>query len=152
MYLNLSTRDLMSKNVATLSPQMNLEEAWGLLARYNISGAPVVGDNGNLLGILSQTDLAREAFLKHFSGFREDLSHSMTSYFQDLGDAPLPDFFKRVKIVDIMNQDVLTASVTEPVAAIAKKMRQHHVHRIVILDREKVVGIVSALDLLSLIN
>ena len=82
MYLNLSTRDLMSKNVATLSPQMNLEEAWGLLARYNISGAPVVGDNGNLLGILSQTDLAREAFLKHFSGFREDLSHSMTSYFQ----------------------------------------------------------------------
>jgi CBS domain-containing protein len=152
MSLNLSTRDVMSKNVATLSPEMNLEEAWALLSKYKISGAPVVGENGNLMGILSQTDLAREAFLKHFSGFRDDFSHNMTSYFQDLGEAPLPDFFKRIKITDIMNQDVLTASVTEPVSAIAKKMRQHHVHRIVIVDREKVVGIVSALDLLSLIN
>lgn len=152
MSLNLSTRDVMTKNVATLSPEMNLEEAWGLLSKYKISGAPVVGDNGNLLGILSQTDLAREAFLKHFRGFREDLSNSMVSYFQDLEDAPLPDFFKRIKIADIMNQDVLTASVSEPVSVIAKKMRQHHVHRIVILDRDKVVGIVSALDLLSLIN
>ncbi len=152
MHHHLATRDLMTKHVVSLNPEMNLEEAWTLFSKFKISGAPVVAQDGSLVGILSQTDLAREAFMRHFKGFKEDLEHRMDSYFMSLEDSQLPDFFKKVKIEDVMDQDVLTASVSESVAVVAQKMRQNHVHRIVILDQGKVVGIVSALDLLSLIN
>jgi len=152
MSRNILVRDVMTKNVITLNSEMSLEQAWNTFYEHKITGAPVVESSGTLVGILSQTDLAREAFEKHLKGFQESALHSMTSYFQTLEERPLPDFFKRVKVGDIMDQDVVTASINDSIPEVATKMRQNHIHRIVIVDKEKVVGIVSALDLLNLLT
>ena len=145
-------RDLMTKNVANLSPDMTLEQAWNFLTSKKISGAPVAEKSGKLVGILSQTDLAREAFRKHGSPFSLSANHSMDSYFQTLEEGPLPDFFKKVQVENIMDQDVITAAASDSVGHVADKMRKNHIHRVVIVENEKVIGIVSALDLLTLLT
>lgn len=151
MSRNIVVREVMTKNVTTLNSEMSLEQAWNIFYEHKITGAPVVESSGALVGILSQTDLAREAFEKHLKGFGESTGHSMTSYFQTLEEGPLPDFFKKVRVGDIMDQDVVTASIHDSIPEVANKMRQHHIHRVVIVEKGKVVGIVSALDLLSLL-
>ncbi len=49
--------DVMTAGVVTLNPEQTLEEAVAALAEHGISGAPVVDDQGRLVGLLDDTDL-----------------------------------------------------------------------------------------------
>jgi CBS domain-containing protein len=47
----------MTKKLVTFTPDMNVVEAMTQILAHSISGAPVVDDNGKLVGILSEVDL-----------------------------------------------------------------------------------------------
>ena len=51
-----TARDIMTRRLVTLRPAMRTVEAAGILLEHNISGAPVVDEQGNLLGLLSEYD------------------------------------------------------------------------------------------------
>jgi len=52
-----TAKDIMTTTVITLAPQMDIVSAARLLLENHINGAPVVDENGRLLGILCQSDL-----------------------------------------------------------------------------------------------
>jgi predicted transcriptional regulator len=54
----LVARDIMSKDVVTLSPEMTLADAADALLHYRIHGAPVVDGSDQLIGMVSFTDLS----------------------------------------------------------------------------------------------
>ena len=53
----MEARDIMSKDVIVLTPDMDVQEAADLLVRYRIHGAPVVDAAGMLVGMVSLVDL-----------------------------------------------------------------------------------------------
>lgn len=53
----MEARDIMSKEVIVLTPDMDVQEAADLLVRYRIHGAPVVDAAGMLVGMVSLVDL-----------------------------------------------------------------------------------------------
>lgn len=53
----MEARDIMSKDVIVLTPDMDVQEAADLLVRYRIHGAPVVDANNMLVGMVSLVDL-----------------------------------------------------------------------------------------------
>jgi CBS domain-containing protein len=53
----VEARDIMSKDVIVLTPDMDVQEAADLLVRYRIHGAPVVDAAGMLVGMVSLVDL-----------------------------------------------------------------------------------------------
>lgn len=55
----MKARDIMRKRVLSVTPQTTLTELARLLAEHHVSGVPVLGAEGDLIGIVSQTDLAR---------------------------------------------------------------------------------------------
>ena len=57
--IEMDAREIMTRDVITLRPETTLDEATDLLVRYRIHGAPVVGPEGQLLGMVSFLDLAR---------------------------------------------------------------------------------------------
>src|SRR5713226_6508967 len=57
----MEARDIMSKEVITLAPDLRMGEATDLLLRYRIHGAPVAMPDGQLIGMISFMDLARRA-------------------------------------------------------------------------------------------
>ena len=57
----MDASEIMTRDVITLRPETTLDEATDLLVRYRIHGAPVVGPQGQLLGMVSFLDLARHA-------------------------------------------------------------------------------------------
>lgn len=57
----VEARDIMSKDVIVLTPDMDVQEAADLLVRYRIHGAPVVDPNGMLVGMVSLVDLVGKA-------------------------------------------------------------------------------------------
>lgn len=54
----MKARDIMRKRVLTVRPETTLRELICLLAARGVSGAPVVGPAGDLIGMVSRTDLA----------------------------------------------------------------------------------------------
>ncbi|MCS7235521.1 MAG: CBS domain-containing protein [Armatimonadota bacterium] len=57
----MEARDIMSKDVIVLTPDMDVQEAADLLVRYRIHGAPVVDEKGMLVGMVSLVDLVGKA-------------------------------------------------------------------------------------------
>jgi CBS domain-containing protein len=53
--------EVASKDVVTVEPQQGLDEALRLMAKHQVRRLPVVEDDGTLVGIVSQADVAREA-------------------------------------------------------------------------------------------
>ena len=53
--------DVASKDLVTIDPQQNLDEALRLMARHQVRRLPVVEEDGRLVGIVAQADIARHA-------------------------------------------------------------------------------------------
>lgn len=56
MHRSIKVRDYMNREAITLSPETNLLRAIDVLLAHRISGAPVVDAQGNLVGVLSESD------------------------------------------------------------------------------------------------
>ena len=52
--------EVASKDLATVDPQQDLDEALRLMAQHRVRRIPVVEEDGRLVGILAQADVARE--------------------------------------------------------------------------------------------
>ena len=53
--------DVMTSDVVTIGPQASVHDIAALLLERNISGVPVVDDQGRLAGLVSEGDLVRRA-------------------------------------------------------------------------------------------
>lgn len=56
---NITINDIMSKNVRTISENSNIDEVASILMETGFNGLPVVDDNNQIVGIITQTDLIR---------------------------------------------------------------------------------------------
>jgi CBS domain-containing protein len=55
---------------------------------------------------------------------------------------------KELTALDAMTRELVSVTPDTPVAEIAQKMRLQHVHRVLVIDNEELVGVVTSFDLL----
>ncbi|MBS3944781.1 MAG: CBS domain-containing protein, partial [Melioribacter sp.] len=92
---------------------------------HNIGLVPVLGNEGKLLGVFSERDLVRRVISKGL-----DLNST---------------------IVDtVMTKDLVIASINESHHECLKKMKDRNIRHILIIEEEKLVGILSIRDLLEI--
>ncbi|MBI2201434.1 MAG: CBS domain-containing protein [Armatimonadetes bacterium] len=113
----MEAREIMNRDVITVAPEMTVEEATNVLLRYRIHGAPVVGADGQLIGMVSFVDLAKRT-----------------------GDT----------VGQVMVSDPVCADEDTPVEELAAMMLEEVVRRVPITSGGRVVGIVSASDIVQL--
>ena len=121
--------DVMQKGVISVSPELSLADLEEFLTNEDIGGAPVLGSAGQVVGIVSKTDIVRA------------LSDENGRNLSDFADAGLT-------VEDVMTQDVLTVGAEDDVREVARQMIDLHVHRLLVCDGEEVVGIITTFDLL----
>jgi CBS domain-containing protein len=56
-----TVREIASTDLVTVDPQQDLDEALRLMARHQVRRLPVVEEDGKLVGVLAQADVARES-------------------------------------------------------------------------------------------
>ena len=69
-----TVREVVSSDVVTIDPQQNLDEALRLMAKHQVRRLPVVEEDGRLVGIVSQADVARESDDKRTGELVEEIS------------------------------------------------------------------------------
>jgi CBS-domain-containing membrane protein len=141
----MKASDIMVAKVVTIGPNASVRDVANLLLNEHISAVPVVSEDGNLLGIVSEGDLMRRAEVgteRHRSWWLEMLSSD---------EALAAEFVKANarKAADVMTRDVITANPETQVCDIASLMEKSRVKRVPIVKDGKVVGIVSRANLLQ---
>ena len=144
--------DVMEPEVICLQPGMSLKEAWELFLKERISGAPVVSQEEGLVGVLSQSDIL------YYVTMDDDTHRPQNSYYigNSFWDS---EFFQTAleqlqesKVDDVMSSSVITVRPSDPVSTISVLMRSNHVHRVIVTEKNNVVGIITALGLLSVLE
>jgi CBS domain-containing protein len=152
----ITAKDVMTRTVLSAQPDWPVEQLADFLVSNSISGAPVTSESGELIGVVSLTDVARASTLSDL-----DLSEAERhDYYARLLDEPSPsdrlDYVpakehSQIRVQEIMTPIVLDVNEDTPVREVAEKMVDARVHRLFVTREGKVVGIISALDLLKLI-
>lgn len=146
-FTELTAADVMSREVVTVPQTMLLHHAAHLLARKQISGAPVVDGNGRCVGILSATD-----FVRHAEGGPNPVHVTQGSWFCADWQVVNLEMLPRDEVRGHMSTDLVTADADVSIKDLARRMLDAHIHRIVVLDAaHHPVGIVSSTDILAAI-
>jgi CBS domain-containing protein len=67
-------RDVASKQVVTIDPQQELDEALRIMAKHQVRRLPVVEEDGKLVGVVAQADIARKGDDKQTGALVEEIS------------------------------------------------------------------------------
>jgi CBS domain-containing protein len=147
----LRARDVMAKDVFSVSPERTLLELEQDLARQRITGAPVI-DHGRVVGIVSRADIDARVFREQSRSAATALFYQQT----ELEDGPAEESsdptasalesLRRLRVRDVMTRNLLSVGPDDPVPSVARVMRDRRIHRVLVLEGERLVGIVSSFD------
>lgn len=153
---NLSARDVMRTDVATLATDDTIETALALFDESRIGGAPVVA-NGQLVGMLTLSDISRPEHLKG-SGLETRRDYDLTPDEDELAedfdaeqviylkDDYSPDVLGRELVGDWMSSGVVSVSPDTPLERVCQVMLEKQVHRVCVTEASRLVGLISSID------
>ena len=144
-----SISELMNSDVVSARPGMTVAEVRNLLATRGISGAPVVEASGKILGVVSQSDLVRQTEQRTTVGESGRFFTNVDDY-RDL--ANLPRDLSDAPVESVMTKEVYTVPRDSSAAVGASIMRERKVHRLLVTDQGELVGVVTSLDLLRVVE
>ena len=113
--------DIMTHPVITVRPDIHLTDAIKLLLRHHISGLPVVGADGRLVGIITEHDIMNLTL----SGSAEDTT-----------------------VEETMTREVITFPPDADLATLAACLAGKRIRRVPIIEKGALIGIVSRRDIL----
>jgi len=138
----MQAAQVMTYGAATTRPDASIREAARIMLDYRISGLPVVDDEGNLVGIVTEGDL-----LGGICGGRQ--RRNWLEFVLDTGNGGRGQQTSQAQTVgDVMTRQVITAGEDTPVDEIIKLMNTRGIKRVPVVKDNKVVGIISRADLL----
>lgn len=148
--------DVMTPAPLCVNPKDDLMEVEALLIERRIGGAPVVQD-GLLVGMLSRGDVGRVLILlDSLDGqVNDQLDWSMQADGFQHVDPPEFQGFRslvdKLTVKDAMQDHVVTCLPDDRVGQVAVTMIQKRLHRLVVVENDRPVGMISALDMLKLL-
>lgn len=131
--------DLMTSEVIAVKPTMSLREAAAILVDKRISGVPVVDATNGVIGVLSEADIVVKA-----GGQVE--RNRLLGWLLESDFAPA-DKISAETVRDAMTAPAVTISPKRPVHEAARLMVAETVNRLPVVDKGKLVGIVTRADI-----
>lgn len=151
MDMQLSVRDIMTTDIASVTPETNLLDLAKILTEHKYNGVPVVDSNQTLVGIVTEYNL-----ISNQSGVHLPTLQMLLSKLPVLSKDK-SEFSEEVSTVtklivrDVMNTDPLTLPSTATYDDVVRAFQDHHgVNPIPVIDpQRKLVGVVSRYDVLK---
>ena len=118
----LTAGAIMTSELVTVRPESSIEEAIELLLAEKISGLPVVDDDGQLVGLVTEFALLAVAYDRRIT------NHTVERY---------------------MTRELITVEADEPVSRVADLCIVHRVRRVPVMKDGRLVGLIARRDVLQ---
>jgi CBS domain-containing protein len=143
-FFALTANDLMSREVELIPRDMSLRAAAHLLSQAHISGAPIVDADGKCIGVISATDFVR------WAEDQEHVTAAPTRCIHSAWEIMDYDMLPPEEVGTYMTTDPVLARPQTGIVELARMMLDAHIHRVIVVDeRQRPIGIVSATDILA---
>lgn len=124
-FLTYRAEDIMNPEPQAIMAYSLLSEAIDIMSENNFSSLPVISSQGHLLGVLSQSDIIQ----------------AIQSPDCDLEEA---------RVREIMNANIFSVKAHTLTQEVVQSILENHIHRVLVTDdEEKLLGIISTIDLLK---
>ena len=143
----LKAKDFMTKDVITISSAATVEELARLLIEHKISGAPVVNNKKELIGIVTENDLISQNKRLHIPTIIR-----LFDAFIVLGSGKLEEEIKKMAaatVEEICIKKVVSITEDTPLQEVATIMSEQKIHLLPVLRNNVVVGIVGKADVVN---
>ena len=117
----LTAGAIMTSDLVTVRPDASVQEAIDVLLNQQISGLPVVEDDGRLVGVITEFALLAVAYDKRVK------NHSVRHH---------------------MTRDVIAVDIDDPISRIADLCIVHRVRRVPVMKDGRLVGVIARRDVL----
>lgn len=154
--------EIMETRVVTVAADSPLLAVYRLFVEEDISGAPVLDDGGDVVGVISARDLLRIANETHDDAvmdlhYYEDgggsFSASAEEWMTDIEE--FEDRLTQRSVSEVMTTGAISVPRDAPINEVAELMLKHRIHRVLVLDEENdegpLVGLISVFDLVGLL-
>ncbi len=143
----LKVKDIMTKKVVTVTKETTVLELAGIYAKQHISSLPVLDQNGDLIGIVTETDLVEQDKNLHIP--------TVISIFDWViyleSDKKFEKELKKMtgkSVGDIYSSEVVTVSPEASISDVADLLISRKITAIPVVKGGKLVGIISRIDLI----
>lgn len=148
--------DLMERDVITVAPESRILDIHRLFVEEEIHGAPVVGEDGVVRGVVSTLDLLRVV--------RDELEPGpgpTTTYFDDEraysgADGGMSEDFQgnvqQLTAADAMTRELVAVRPEATVDEIVRTMTEHRVHRVLVIEDGILKGVITTFDLMRVVS
>jgi len=153
----MTVGDIMRSDVLAAGADWPLETLADFLVDNSISGAPVTTQDGELVGVVSLTDIVRQSSM---SNSRADTDGAHDVYLYELEShmsrEELRVFHSReespMRVSDIMTPMIFRVNPDTPLQEVAETMLKGRIHRVFVTEDGRLTGIVTTLDMLEVIR
>jgi CBS domain-containing protein len=145
----LCAADVMQRDLVTVQASDPIEEVARTISEAHVGGVPVIGDTGHIVGILSTRDL-----VKRYADANAEPGEAVFGATDEEGDEEIVDYEpdgSELCAADVMSPDIASVPSTTPLREVARRMVEGEVHRLLVVDDGRLVGLVSTLDILRAI-
>jgi CBS domain-containing protein len=153
----LRAKDIMTRDVLLARADWSIHRLAEFLAEHSISGAPVVSEDGKLIGVVSSTDIVIHDTLpvkevgsggphEYYLQASERRHGSEQFASAQIAGEPL------VTVRDIMTPVIYKVSEDTPVPKVADTMIKNRIHRVFVTHRGQLVGIIATPEMLQVVR
>lgn len=150
----ITAGDVMRRGVIVVRPDMSVKGLANLLTTEMITGAPVVDEHGNVVGVVSLFDVAAYAGSNHGAVIASKRDFYNLDWPEDddsLSNYCVEDFSDDVCVSDIMSTRLQIVSHVTPIEQVVRRMLDNRIHRVLVKDGNSLIGIITSTDLLHLL-
>ena len=117
-------KDIMKKNVKVAQSDMKITDAAKLMSKHHIGSLIILNKKGDITGILTDKDILTDVVAK-----KKNL--------------------KKIQAQTIMTKNVITISPSRKIEEAVKLMKENKIDKLPVMDKGKIIGMVTAKDLIS---
>jgi len=146
----LNASDIMTTEIITVKKDTSLKVLARILYKNHINGVPVVDDDGQLIGIICESDLIRKDQKLHIP--------TVVAIFDVVFYLERPKKFveeiQRINattVEDLYTKEIITVDEKTPIDEIATLMTKKKIYTIPVVDGDRLVGIIGKADLIRTI-
>lgn len=154
----LTAADIMQHDVVTVMRGNTLRDAMGLLTENHVTGLPVMDEHSRCIGLVSATDILN--FEQEHCEETEEGNSDVAQYYDPESEqwetirlsAFALEEFGDVRVEQVMATELIWVHRETPIRAVAAKMFDAGVHRVLVLDeQQRLYGIISSFDFVRLV-
>ena len=140
----MEVHEIMNTKVVEIPKDLTLKEAAKVLIDNKISGAPVVDEHKNLVGIISEKDLFKSLYPDYTKYYTDQNLRADHNKIEEAIVAA-----SKTKIENVMSTEVITVEPDDSVLRVGAIMMAKGIHRVVVIKNNEILGIVSRRDVYS---